>query len=83
MMMKKAPIRTVPWIIGRSAFTIESYASLPTPGMLKTVSTRIVPPSRIPMSSPAAVTTGVIALRSPWRKITRRSRSPFARAVRM
>ena len=35
------------------------------------------------MSSPAIVTTGVSAARRPWRWITRRSESPFARAVRM
>ena len=53
------------------------------PGMLNTVSVRIAPPSRTPMSSPAAVTIGVIAERMPWRKITRRSGRPLARAVRM
>ena len=41
------------------------------PGMLKTVSVRIAPPSRMPMSRPSTVTTGVIALRTPWRRITR------------
>ena len=53
------------------------------PGMLKTDSVRIAPPSRMPMSSPSTVTTGVIAERTPWCRITRRSRRPFARAVRM
>jgi hypothetical protein len=36
-MMKKAPISTVPWIMGRSLFWIESNASRPMPGMLKTL----------------------------------------------
>ena len=53
------------------------------PGMLNTVSVRIAPPSRMPMSRPSSVTIGVIAARTPWRKITRRSDRPFARAVRM
>ena len=36
-----------------------------------------------PMSSPAMVTIGVSAFRSACRTITRRSLTPFARAVRM
>src|SRR2546421_12028919 len=56
--MKNAPKRTVPWITGRSALMIPSYASRPTPGMLKTVSVKIAPPSRVPMSRPRTVTIG-------------------------
>ena len=53
------------------------------PGMPNTVSVRIAPPIRIPMSRPSTVITGVIAARSPCLMITVRSRRPFARAVRM
>ena len=35
------------------------------------------------MSRPSTVTIGVIAERTPWRTITRRSDRPLARAVRM
>ena len=53
------------------------------PGMLKTLSVRIAPPTRMPMSRPSTVTIGVSAERAPWWKITRRSDRPLARAVRM
>ena len=46
--MKKAPMRTVPCTVGRSLFWMASKARRPTPGMLKTVSVRIAPPSRMP-----------------------------------
>ena len=52
------------------------------PGIPNTVSVSTAPPSSSPMSSPASVTNGVTAARSPWRHTTRRSLSPFARAVR-
>ena len=35
------------------------------------------------MSRPRMVTIGVMAERTPWLKMTVRSRRPFARAVRM
>ena len=46
------------------------------PGMLKTVSTRMAPPSSTPISSASSVTIGLIAARTPWRT-TRRSFSPL------
>ncbi len=68
---------------GRSALT-DPVVSEPTqPGMLNTVSTSTAPPSSVPMSIPSTVTIGVIAERTPWRRITRRSGNPLARAVRM
>ena len=83
-MMKKAPNSTTPWTTGRSERSIAVKTSRPTPGMLKTDSVRIaLPASSRPMSTPSSVTIGVIALRMPWRMITRRSGSPLARAVRM
>ena len=82
-MIAMAPISTVPCTIGRSAFWIASNAVRPMPGMLKTVSVRIAPPNRMPRSRPKIVTIGVIAERTPWRKMTRRSLRPLARAVRM
>ena len=83
-MMKKAPKRTMPWIVVRSERSIDVNRSRPTPGMLNTVSVRIaLPASSVPMSRPSRVTIGVIALRIPCRIITARSGTPFARAVRM
>ncbi len=73
----------MPWIVARSPRWIASKAKRPTPWMLKTVSVRIAPPIRMPMSRPSTVMTGVIAERTPWRRITRRSVRPLARAVRM
>jgi len=51
--------------------------------MEKTTSVMTAPPSRMPTSRPNWVTIGVSAARSECRKMTRRSDSPLARAVRM
>ena len=72
-----------PWTVMMSPRVMASKVRRPMPGMLNTVSVRIAPPTRMPMSRPSTVTTGVIAERAPWRKITRRSERPLARAVRM
>ena len=63
---ENAAISTVPWTVGRSLFWIASNASRPSPGMLKTASMRIAPPSSRPRSIPRIVTIGVIAARTPW-----------------
>ena len=80
--MKSKGVRVVPWIVARSPRWIASNDRRPMPGMPNTDSVRIAPPTRIQRSRPSTVTTGVIAARSPWRTITRRSLRPFARAVR-
>ena len=41
------------------------------------------PPTMIGTCSPTSVTTGISAFLITWRRITNRSRSPFAQAVRM
>ena len=51
------------------------------PGHEKIVSVTIAPVKRNGISRPMFVTTGSSALRNAWRKITRRSETPFARAV--
>ena len=51
--------------------------------MLKTDSVMIAPPTSSAMSSPKIVTIGVRLARRPCLRITLRSESPLARAVRM
>ena len=51
--------------------------------MLKTDSVMIAPPTSSATSRPNSVTIGVRLARRPCLKITCRSDSPFARAVRM
>ena len=55
----------------------------PIPGHEYTVSVSTAAPMTVPKSMPIRVTTGIKALRRPWRRITERSPSPFDRAVRM
>ncbi len=74
---------TTPMITGRSCWLMEYTAVYPRPGIEKTTSVMTAPPSRMPTSRPNWVTIGVSAARSEWRKMTRRSDSPLARAVRM
>ena len=73
----------MPITIGKSALKIDCTPSRPTPGRLNTFSVMNALPMYRPRSSPNIVTTGVSAERRPWWKITVRSDSPFARAVRM
>ena len=70
-------------MVGVSRRRMDSKASCPSPGQLKTVSTMIAPESRYPICSPAIVTTGSTALRRACFQMTLRSGSPLARAVRM
>ena len=74
---------TTPSTLGRSWVSAPLNASQPRPWMLKTDSVMIAPPTSSAMSSPKMVTIGVRLARSPCLRITRRSESPFARAVRM
>ena len=55
----------------------------PRPSRLKTLSVITAPPTSSATSSPNMVTIGARLARSPWRKITRLSERPLARAVRM
>ena len=55
----------------------------PSPGHENVVSVSTAAPITVPKSMPISVTTGSMALRSPWRNTTVRSVRPFARAVRM
>ena len=52
------------------------------PGMLNTVSVTTAPPMSAANVSPTTVRIGTSAFRSAWRKMTARSASPLARAVR-
>ena len=65
----------------RSRCSSASKTRRPRPGQPNTVSTRIDPPSRWPICTPASVTTGSSALRAACTKPTRASDTPFARAV--
>ena len=74
---------TTPSTVGRSWVVAPLIASHPSPWMLNTVSVMIAPPTSRAMSSPKIVTIGVRLARSPCWRITLRSESPLARAVRM
>ena len=50
--------------------------------MRNTDSMKMLPVIRLGISVPSAVTMGICALRSTWRRITVDSRTPLARAVR-
>ena len=68
---------------GTSSELIASAAYWPTPPMSNTASVTIAPPPMIAAKSrPQSEMTGISELRSTCRIITRRSESPFARAVR-
>ena len=69
--------------MGKSRFSSACTVSRPSPGHAKIVSVITAPPSTCPASSPASVTIGIAELRSVCLPITRASRRPFARAVRM
>jgi hypothetical protein len=81
--MKNAASITTPMISGKSWFWMARMVNWPRPGSENVLSVRIAPPSSSPRSMPKMVRIGVRAARSPCRTITVRSRSPFARAVRM
>ena len=53
------------------------------PGHENTVSVSTAAPIAVPKLIPMSVTTGIRALRSPWRRMIRPSDRPFERAVRM
>lgn len=78
-----ATTSTQPFTSGMSRARIPCTISVPTPGHAKTVSVSTAPPSRYPAWTPMTVTIGTSAFLSAWRTTTRRSTSPFARAVRM
>ena len=81
--MKNAPNIVIASTGGTSSCPIDSAAYWPTPWRSNTVSVRIAPPpSTAPKSSPQSVTIGISELRSTCLSSTRRSDSPFARAVR-
>ena len=81
--MKNAPNIVIASTGGTSSAWIDSGAYWPTPWMSNTVSVRIAPPpSTAAKSRPQSVMTGISELRSTWRRSTRRSPRPFARAVR-
>lgn len=73
----------MPMMIGRSCTVIAWTMFHPSPGMPKIVSVMITPPSAVPMSRPASVTTGVSAERSPCTAMRRRSDMPLDLAVRI
>src|SRR5271166_3257228 len=56
---KAAARTTMPTMMGRSCWLIAWTAVQPRPGKPKNVSMMMTPPSAVPMSSPAWVTTGV------------------------
>ena len=72
----------VPMMSGTSRTPIASMIARPMPGQLKMVSMKTVPLSRTGRYSPSSVMMGMSAFRSACLKITARSGSPFARAVR-
>src|SRR3990172_5584027 len=53
----------------------------PTPGMAKTFSTTMDPPRRYPAMIPISVTTGMSAFFNMWRRTTKNSVNPLARAT--
>src|SRR5712692_2139616 len=81
--MNTAARIVTPMTTGKSLVNSDWMLSWPTPCRLNTFSTMMAPPSRYPRSIPKRVTMGVMATRTPWPRITRRSESPLARAVRM
>jgi hypothetical protein len=56
--------------------------NVPIPFHWKMVSVMIAPLSKKPKSKATAVVSGIRALRIAWRRMTRRSDKPLARAVR-
>src|SRR3989442_376951 len=68
---------------GKSRKKIASTTSLPIPGHAKIDSVITAPPSSVPICRPSTVSSGIVALRSAWRRTTRGSPSPLARPVRM
>ena len=81
-MKPTARIRIAPCASGKSLEVMAPTAMRPTPGQANMVSVTIEPPSRKPICRPTSVTTGIMALRSAWRMVTRQSEAPLARAVR-
>ncbi len=81
-MTMAATSRKMPSRMGASRFWTALSSSLPMPGQPKTISTSTAPESRCPVRPPMIVATGSKARRRAWCEITRRSATPFARAVR-
>ena len=75
---------TVAMITGRSRFCSESYVSLPTPVQAEDDlgEQRAAADERAEVEAEEAETNAISDVRSACRKSTRRSVSPFARAVR-
>ena len=81
-MKPTARIRIAPCANGKSLEVIAPTAMRPTPGQANIVSVTMEPPNKNPIRSPTSVTTGIIALRSAWRMVTRQSEAPLTCAVR-
>src|SRR5262249_27397738 len=83
MTTKVAARIVTPRMTGKSCRLIAWMTVQPSPVTPKRVSTMMTPPSAVPMSRPARVTTGVSAARSACRPMTRFSFMPLDRAVLM
>ena len=69
--------------MGKSRWATASMSRLPMPGSWNRTSMTTLPPSACAIWTPRMVTVGITAFRRACLRITRRSASPLAHAVRM
>ena len=74
---------TMDCTVVRSRCVTASSSMEPNPGRTKTFSITTAPMTSVVSCTPATVSTGSAALRSPWRTSASRGDWPSARAVRM
>ena len=73
---------TQPCTVMKSFAMMDEFISIPMPGMLKIISTRMEPAMAAPSPLPTMVTMGISAFLSTWRVMTFPSAMPLDRAVR-